>query len=198
MGRKARAVIREEAVIQRLDREVRRQLVLERSLELFLSQGYELTSSREIAEASGMSKANVYHHFGSKDDLLRELLSPLFEDARKLVNRFSTGDRIVQSPPAALEECLALMLEHRKTIILIITNISIYNKADIKRQVDETRRCVREMLVGSRPSAEAATRTDCALNTLLSTVLVDGHEEKLIRTVTLEAALRTLGEPHSS
>ncbi|MGC4894171.1 TetR/AcrR family transcriptional regulator [Micromonospora sp. DT31] len=46
------------------------------ALELFTEQGYEKTSLREIAERLGVTKAALYYHFKSKD----EIISSLVED----------------------------------------------------------------------------------------------------------------------
>jgi AcrR family transcriptional regulator len=40
------------------------------ALDLFLEQGYEGTSLREIAERLGVTKAALYYHFKSKDDIV--------------------------------------------------------------------------------------------------------------------------------
>jgi AcrR family transcriptional regulator len=41
--------------------------------ELFLEQGFEKTSMRQIAEHSGLTKGALYHHFDSKEALLDRL-----------------------------------------------------------------------------------------------------------------------------
>ncbi|MBO0776284.1 MAG: TetR/AcrR family transcriptional regulator [Actinobacteria bacterium] len=41
------------------------------ALELFAEQGYEKTSLREIAERLGVTKAALYYHFQSKEDIVR-------------------------------------------------------------------------------------------------------------------------------
>jgi AcrR family transcriptional regulator len=41
------------------------------ALELFAEQGYERTSLREIAERLGVTKAALYYHFKSKEDIVR-------------------------------------------------------------------------------------------------------------------------------
>jgi AcrR family transcriptional regulator len=41
------------------------------ALELFAEQGYEKTSLREIAERLGVTKAALYYHFRSKEDIVR-------------------------------------------------------------------------------------------------------------------------------
>jgi AcrR family transcriptional regulator len=43
------------------------------ALELFAEQGYEKTSLREIAERLGVTKAALYYHFKSKEDIVHSL-----------------------------------------------------------------------------------------------------------------------------
>lgn len=43
--------------------------VLSEASRLFAAQGYERTSMRDIAEACGISKALLYHHFKDKDEI---------------------------------------------------------------------------------------------------------------------------------
>ena len=44
------------------------------ALELFTEQGYEATSLREIAERLGVTKAALYYHFKTKDDIVTSLV----------------------------------------------------------------------------------------------------------------------------
>jgi AcrR family transcriptional regulator len=48
-----------------------RQRIQAIALELFAEQGYEKTSLREIAERLGVTKAALYYHFKSKEDIVR-------------------------------------------------------------------------------------------------------------------------------
>ncbi|MET9108135.1 TetR/AcrR family transcriptional regulator [Streptomyces zhihengii] len=60
-----------------------RQRIQDVALELFAEQGYEKTSLREIAEALGVTKAALYYHFRTKEDILislfRDLTRPMDE-----------------------------------------------------------------------------------------------------------------------
>ncbi|GIH94805.1 TetR/AcrR family transcriptional regulator [Planobispora siamensis] len=47
--------------------------IQEIALTLFTEQGYEATSLREIAEALGVTKAALYYHFRTKDDIVASL-----------------------------------------------------------------------------------------------------------------------------
>ena len=45
------------------------------ALELFTEKGYDSTSLREIAEALGVTKAALYYHFKSKEEIVESLTS---------------------------------------------------------------------------------------------------------------------------
>jgi AcrR family transcriptional regulator len=53
------------------------------ALELFAEQGYEKTSLREIAERLAVTKAALYYHFKSKEDIV----TSLFEDVQHEVDK---------------------------------------------------------------------------------------------------------------
>ena len=48
-----------------------RQLILREAARLFFTAGYSSTSISCIADATGMVKSAIYHHFSSKDNLYR-------------------------------------------------------------------------------------------------------------------------------
>jgi AcrR family transcriptional regulator len=63
------------------------------ALELFTEQGYEKTSLREIAERLGVTKAALYYHFKSKDDIVNSVV----EDR---IDRFDELIKWAQDQPA--------------------------------------------------------------------------------------------------
>jgi AcrR family transcriptional regulator len=56
------------------DYDEKRQHICDRAAALFAARGFEATSVADIAADGGFSKALVYHYFGSKEEILRELL----------------------------------------------------------------------------------------------------------------------------
>lgn len=52
-----------------------RERILQIAQELFVDHGYAATSIADIAEGLGTSKAALYHHFKSKEQILEELLA---------------------------------------------------------------------------------------------------------------------------
>lgn len=56
------------------------------ALELFTTRGYERTSLREIAEHLGVTKAAVYYHFKSKEDIVGALVGDFLRDVEAIVS----------------------------------------------------------------------------------------------------------------
>lgn len=64
--------------------------VLQASLELFASQGFEATTSQQIAKRAGVSVGSVYHTFPTKQAILVAVLAPIFEGTMNTVaNQFN-------------------------------------------------------------------------------------------------------------
>jgi TetR/AcrR family transcriptional regulator, cholesterol catabolism regulator len=53
---------------------INRDQILESAAQVFRQKGYHGASMADIAEAVGLQKATLYHHFGSKQEILAELL----------------------------------------------------------------------------------------------------------------------------
>ena len=52
----------------------REERILDAAAELFIHFGYDKTTVSDIASEAGISKAAIYLHFKSKDDLLEALI----------------------------------------------------------------------------------------------------------------------------
>ena len=53
--------------------------ILDAATEVFARKGFDGTRITEIAEATGLPKANVYYYFGSKDDIYRSVIARLIQ-----------------------------------------------------------------------------------------------------------------------
>lgn len=51
------------------------QLILSEARQLFAERGFDGVSVNDIAKAAGISKANIFHHFGNKESLYMEVLN---------------------------------------------------------------------------------------------------------------------------
>ncbi|ALG13141.1 TetR/AcrR family transcriptional regulator [Kibdelosporangium phytohabitans] len=111
------------------------------ALELFGEQGYDKTSLREIAERLGVTKAALYYHFKTKEEIITSLLQetgdklqevadwmsdkePTLANRQELLRRYSaavadTGRhfklmRLMQENQPALRELAAGMKGHER------------------------------------------------------------------------------------
>jgi AcrR family transcriptional regulator len=60
---------------KRLSAEERREAILGSALEVFAERGYHAASIDDIARTAGISKALIYEHFGSKNELYVSLIA---------------------------------------------------------------------------------------------------------------------------
>lgn len=61
--------------------------ILDVGSRLFAEKGFEATSMRDIASAAGVSKALLYHHFNSKDDLFARISFSATQDLYSYVSQ---------------------------------------------------------------------------------------------------------------
>jgi AcrR family transcriptional regulator len=74
-----------------------RQRIQDVALELFVERGYERTSLREIAEALDVTKAALYYHFKTKEDILISLFHDLTRPMDELIEWGRTQPRTLET-----------------------------------------------------------------------------------------------------
>jgi AcrR family transcriptional regulator len=77
---------------QRENRKQQIEKVLTVSKNLFVTQGYEKTTMRQIVEAAGMTTGSLYNFFNSKEDILLRLIRDLFSDVPALADEIVSPD----------------------------------------------------------------------------------------------------------
>ncbi|HNZ12500.1 MAG TPA: TetR/AcrR family transcriptional regulator [Anaerolineaceae bacterium] len=73
--------------------------ILSAAHRLFVKQGYTATSMRQVAEAAGIGKATIYHHFPDKQSIVMALLQhnlTRMEEALRLVRAENHPRRRIQ------------------------------------------------------------------------------------------------------
>jgi AcrR family transcriptional regulator len=115
------------------------------AMELFAEQGYDKTSLREIAERLGVTKAALYYHFKTKEEIITSLFqatarrmdavvewaeqnTPTPETRRELVHRYAEAlndggrsfslMRLMQENQPALRELAAGLKGHERMKVL--------------------------------------------------------------------------------
>lgn len=64
-----------------------REKILDVALELFVEQGYDKTSLRDISERLGITKAALYYYFERKEDIFLELHRRLYTIGTRIVEQ---------------------------------------------------------------------------------------------------------------
>ncbi|WP_235459381.1 TetR/AcrR family transcriptional regulator [Streptomyces olivochromogenes] len=176
-----------------------RQRIQDVALELFAEQGYEKTSLREIAERLDVTKAALYYHFKTKE----EIIVSLFEDLTKPI-----GDLIEWGgrQPRTLETKHEIVRRYSQALV---------DAAPLFRFMQENQATVRELRIGDTfkdrmralrdiiadPDADLVDQVRCvsALFTLHAGMFVmqdvEGDPEKK-REAALEVAMDLVTQAH--
>jgi AcrR family transcriptional regulator len=79
------------------------------ALSLFAERGYHGTGIRQLADATGLSSASLYHYMGTKEELLLALMRTSLEEL------VTTGEEVVAAHPDPRERLVALVTRHVRT-----------------------------------------------------------------------------------
>ncbi|MGO4457882.1 TetR/AcrR family transcriptional regulator [Streptomyces sp. NBC_01276] len=109
-----------------------RQRIQDVALELFAEQGYEKTSLREIAERLDVTKAALYYHFKTKEDIIISV----FEDSTRPIDELIEW---AQGQPRTLET---------KREVLRRYSEAMASGAQLYRFMQENQATMRELSIG--------------------------------------------------
>lgn len=105
-----------------------RERVLDAALDLFVDQGFDATSIREIAERVGVTKAALYYYFPSKADMLMALHARLHALGRDALKRFGDEPVTLTLWGELLDEIVDQILVQRKIFLLYERNQAAFEK----------------------------------------------------------------------
>lgn len=191
-----------------------RRRILAVALELFSTRGYAGTSMRDISETLGMTKAALYYHFESKEQILEAVTEPI-QAEMDLLLREATGP--APPDPEQLLTGLADMLSRHALLIGTVFNDPSSGSRGHLKAREKFRPIVGALAGDDRP--DRVMRARCAIGAVLFAVLatvradpsfgepvqgdralrlLDGDDHALdadLRREVVAAALRALGDP---
>jgi AcrR family transcriptional regulator len=80
------------------------------ALELFAEQGYEKTSLREIADRLGLTKAALYYHFKSKEDIVHSFTDDYFAEIDALLEWAKDQPRSAETRREMLDRYVGIVM----------------------------------------------------------------------------------------
>ncbi|MDF2986144.1 MAG: TetR family transcriptional regulator [Eubacterium sp.] len=93
---------------------IKKEAILHASLDLFKKQGFINTNIKNIAESAKVSQVSIYNYFGSKNQLLKEVISYLTD------GMVSTAEEILAEAlpfPDKVKKALSLCSEEFENVI---------------------------------------------------------------------------------
>jgi AcrR family transcriptional regulator len=176
-----------------------RERILEIARDLIEERGYGGTSISLIAGRLGTSKAALYYHFKSKEEILDALLSQPVIAFQELAERAAA-----LPPEKRAEEIFGAIIDFvggpASCLTAFQNDPSVVHEYAKCHNAQQNEELIVRALAGPRPSASKLIRCRVALaaakqGTMTALRLGDGKLTPAIRAEILGAALRALGEP---
>jgi AcrR family transcriptional regulator len=174
-----------------------RATILRTAMRLFVEQGYDRTSLREIAEEVGVTKAALYYHFRTKDDIVRAAMQDFTDQLDAVVAEVETVPSAGRT--TAFVDGLLALLQSDGAVALRFgqSNPTVMGREDQGHGQLALLRRLLTALAGPSPAPEAALRATLAYGALmlgaLGGPLIDlGGDEQALRTAGRAVALDLL------
>lgn len=167
---------------------ISRDLILESAAQVFCQKGYNGASMADIAKAVGLQKATLYHHFGSKQDILAELLDRAMaivsENMAQVLQQDSPPDEKLKT---AMRTYLQVLCEQPDLSSVLLLEYRALEKDQYKKHIHNRdkfekmwRDLVEEGIDSGRLHCESVSMTVWALLGVMNwTITWYRHEGKL-------------------
>ncbi|HWE65416.1 MAG TPA: helix-turn-helix domain-containing protein [Acidimicrobiales bacterium] len=146
-----------------------RERILDVALDLFIEKGFDKTSLREIAEQLGFTKAALYYHFASKDDILMGLHLRLHEFGRDALSQIGDEPVTLAVWRAVMDQFVDQMLTHRKIFLMHERNQAALEKLhskDHEAEHDDLQAQFQRVLNDTRVSVSDRVRMACSFGSV--------------------------------
>lgn len=168
--------------------------ILQVALELFSVQGYDGVPLSEIAERMGFSKAALYYHFKSKEQLAAALLNPLFADIDRVLEAHEGRGDTQAARRRLLGAYADVIISHRAIVRFAYADLSVLNQADLGGRAQQQGARLAGLLAPTTSGLAGTVRATVAVTGLQLAIAALGSEDPVIvRAAAVDAALGALG-----
>lgn len=163
--------------------------------ELFVTKGVQSTSLQDIAAQLGITKAALYYHFASRDDLVRSIIIPMIDDGHAYLARVEAEHNL--DPRALLEGYFDVHLKHRDILLMAVREITTLADLGLLDVVTDWRDRMSRLLVGPGAPLERQCQAVVALGGLADCAWSFDHVPTArLRVAAVDAACKALGVAH--
>lgn len=168
--------------------------IVETALQLIADHGFSATSTREISERLGFTKAALYYHFRTKEDLLAAIVAPAMEDLAALVER-SAGAGTPAERRHLVEGYVDLVATHVDLIRVLANDPAARSSGVLSAAEPLYRRFTRALSGSATPVLEQRVKVRCALGAIhMAFLRADPDEDRaILRHTACVAACNVLG-----
>ncbi|MBM7517363.1 TetR/AcrR family transcriptional regulator [Nocardioides nitrophenolicus] len=135
--------------------------ILDAATRLFATHGVSGTSLQQIAGAAGITKAAVYHHFPTKEEVVAAVLAPALEAIDALVRTAEAHDEPRTRTEAAIIGLADQAVTHRQRWAVLLQDAAVEEYIRNDPGHDELFTRLRGLLTG--PGPDPGTRLQVAL-----------------------------------
>jgi AcrR family transcriptional regulator len=172
-----------------------RQRILDVALDLFTEQGYDGTSLREIAEQLGVTKAALYYHFESKEDILMALHMRIHDFGREALMLIGEEPVTLELWGQLLDQIVGEMLAQRKLFLMHERNQAVMEKLhreDHDAEHEDIQNQFRQVLGDARVPVRDRVRMAASFGVVFSSVFLGDDSFDSTSKDELEGMLRDI------
>ena len=154
-----------------------RERILDVALDLFTEKGFDGTSLREIAEQLGVTKAALYYHFASKDDILMALHMRFHEFGRDALSMMEDEPVTLELWGNLLDQMVGQMIAQRKIFLMHERNQAALEKLHSQEhdaEHEDVQERFRQVLADPRLPLRDRVRMACSFGAVLSGLFLSG------------------------
>jgi len=154
-----------------------RERILDVALDLFIEKGFDKTSLREIAEQIGVTKAALYYHFASKEDILMALHLRLHEFGFEALAQLGEHEPSSARWADLLDQIVDQMLAHRKIFLLHERNPAAFealHREEHDESHEDLQANLRRVLSDSRVPVRDRVRMAASFGAVMGGILMAG------------------------
>lgn len=167
--------------------------ILEVALEVFSEFGFAGSSLQQLADRLGVTKAALYYHYRSKDDILRALVLPAIAGLDALLASHAEHPNTAANRRRFLVEYVDYMMSHRRLIGYIASDLAIVTHPALAPGNQERGARVRARLAGDDLNFEDEIRAELAVRGIPRVISQYPHADpEELRDALLQAAAALL------
>ncbi|HSA51801.1 MAG TPA: helix-turn-helix domain-containing protein [Yinghuangia sp.] len=167
--------------------------VLAVAVELFGESGFAGTSLQAIADRVGVTKAALYYHFRTKDELLDALLRPALNDLDRVLETAERRKGHAVRQRVLFEGYVDFLLRHRTLAVILDRDVSVGTHPSIRPRLESITARVSAVLDDDERPVEYRVAATVAMGGLYAAVATFPHlPDHELRAVLLDIVRRLL------